>query len=568
MSDLLVGLFEDKITLHGCPWHGYIDSSQLRDASGNLVRFTWTQPGMPVVNATVDKCRDNYGWTLYQKMPGVAEVVRTPEELALDASLKHEWRNDFIVSGLGAGTLTPMRIHDMAVGGFIYAPTAANRWIIQLGRSFTWTAAGGLTLPLNPRRLGDIREGQPAQDAITYSIVKTATDIGQAGAPTSGFTLIARVVDIVPDGSKAIIQLGSLNDASTTESYATPIGYLLLELSGIPDDDFAATLTVLKDRTATNADPVTVTNRTSSTPNWSFSTTSEVTHEDPGSFPTCDGNKRTDYHVEAAPTGGMDLDYELESRVQYINHVVSMYFDGDGEPQPIYYNAELSKIGYRRHTISISEADYYKVESYIPSFIDPAGVCILSGDIIEETYPAYTKTYEAELDWTVSESFTVDGDTIGYSMVGHWYHKEHESAASNVVTTSPVEDENYITVDGNTYNNLWEPNRIEGGIDTWPDEYTFSTGVSRNLIHEPTPGTLQVVSVAQRRYSNNLFGAYWYNRNSGGTILTGEVTAISKEGDQLASNIAGFGFNIGLYGSWNPVTKAIKYNSSSPINWT
>jgi hypothetical protein len=568
MSAIPVGLFSPRIKLWGCPWHGYVTSSQLRDSAGNLVRFTWTQPGAQVFNAGVDKCRDNCGWTLYQKMPGVAVITRTPAQLALDASLKHEWRNDFIVSGLGAGTLTPMRIYDLPAGGFIYAPTAASRWLIQLGKTFTWTVAGGLTLPLNPRRFGDFRAGQPAQDAIAYSITKTAADMGQAAAPASGYTLIARVVDILPDGSKAIIQLGALNNASTTELYATAAGYLLLELSGIPGEDFAATLTVLKDRAATVAEPSTVTNRTSSTPNWSFSTTSEVTHDDPGSFPTCDGNKRTDYHVEVAPTGGMDLDYELESRVQFINHVVSMYFDEDGDPQPIYYSSELSKIGYRRHTINISSADYYKVESYIPSFVSPAGVCILSGEIIEETYPAFEKTYEAELDWTVSESFTVDGATVGYSMVGHWYHKEHESAADNVTTVSPVEDENYITVDGNTYHNLWSPNGIEGGTDSWPDEYFFSTGISRNLIHEPTPGTLQVVSVGQRRYSNNLFGAYWYNRNSINTVVTGEVKAISRAGDVMTSNIAGFNFNIGQYGSWNPVTHEIKINSTSPMNWT
>jgi hypothetical protein len=568
MDDVLVGVFEDNLGMWGCPWHGSITGGQLRDSSGNLIRFTWGQPGSEIFNAGVNKCNDGYGWTLYQKLPGVSEINRTPEQLELDESLHHEWRNDFIVSGLGGPTLTQMRCHNLGIGGFIYAPDTSSRWLIQLGKAFTWSVAGGLTLPLNPKRFGDIREGQGSAAAVSYSVVKTAAEIGQSDAPASGFTLIARVVDILPDGTKAIIQLGSLNNASTTELFATPIGYLLLEMSGIPGVDFAASLTVLKDRSETAADPVNITTRISSTPNWSISQTSEISFDDPGTFPGCEGHQRIDYTLHVGPTPGLDPDYELERRIEYVDHVVSMYFDEGGTPQPILYNAELSKIGHRRHTITLVAGEYYTIESYIPSFVSPVA-CILSGEIVERTYPAYTKEYEALLDWTVSESYTAGGETVGYTMVGHWRYREYESSSENVTTTAPIIDENYITVDGTTFNNLLDPNLIEGGIDSWPDDYAFSsTGVSRNLIHEPTPGTQRVVSVAMRRYSNNLFGALWYNRRGDGTIVNGEISALSRDGDIQTSNIAGFNFNIGQFGSWNPITKQISINATSPMNWT
>jgi hypothetical protein len=561
---------EDEIPLWGCPFHGRIFNSQLRNDANVVIVASWTQPGNVYTHDSVTKLFDNRGWTLYQKMPGVADIERTPEQLAEDTTNNYIWRNDVILSGVGspeATTTGNMRTYNAPIGGFIYAPDAVNRWLISLGKMVIWTVSGGLILNLNPKRFGVIW-GEGEETAIPYSITKTVAEIGQSSAAASGYTYIARVVDILPAGTKAIIQLSQLQNGVASELYATPCGYLLLEMSGTPGTDFAATISVLKTRETTFPNRIDDVNRTLIDPMWDINTTSEVTFDDPGPYPACEGFKRTDYTLSVAPiTSGMTKDVLLDATYNYVDHVISMYFDGAGVPQSVLYNKVFSKVGHRTHSVVLVEDTYFIKEEYIPSFVEPIA-CILSGDILEQTYPAYERDMDVELTWTVSESITVNGVVYSNTATGHWYYNEHDSVENDIVTTT-TEESATVTVGGTTYDGLINPESIEGSIASWPEEYMFSEAEFINLIFEVSPGVLRVAGVGFRRYSNNLFGSYWFVRNASNAIVSGSLTAVSKEGNTLVTSLVGLNINTAIqpYGSWNPITKQIVINQVNPVNW-
>lgn len=182
----------------GWPWHGAVDTSNVLHLPGGM-----TMPYFP-------PSRANHTYRV--KVPGVAAVVRSPEELAADTALGREWRNEALMQAY--------MLYGRELGGWIYSAPDDTRWIIRL----TGTAV----------RFG-ILSGAAVEQAITVAWptddIEPGEEIGISGAPY----LVQRwplPVDISPDGSRAIFMLYANDPSFNVGLRPLPLGFQLVTVSG------------------------------------------------------------------------------------------------------------------------------------------------------------------------------------------------------------------------------------------------------------------------------------------------------------------------------------------------
>lgn len=194
----------------------------------------------------------DFGDTHLVRVPGVAPLGMSPEELAAELAAGRAWQNYALLSGP----------HQMVFGhplsGWIYIDEAGGRWLVRQSGGPSIINYGqvgvaqslGITLSITP--FGDIG----AEPVSPIHVQASLADIGQANPPgvtaERGDVLHLRVTSISSHGRRAIIALYPLRIAGTQmidyDPRDLPYGWLSLELSG-SGQAIAATLAVLRTRT-------------------------------------------------------------------------------------------------------------------------------------------------------------------------------------------------------------------------------------------------------------------------------------------------------------------------------
>ncbi|MDP2244009.1 hypothetical protein [Pseudomonas sp.] len=182
----------------GWPWHGRVDTTgRLHLLNGTIMPYLLS---------------DWANHTYRVKVPGVAPVARTTEELAADYERGREWRNEAIMQGLD--------LYGQSLGGWIYSAPDDSRWIIRLSGSAT--------------RFG-VLGGAPAEQTLTVAWPADDIQPGDELTINSSPVVVKRwilPVDIAPDGARAIYMLYVDDPAYNVGVRKLPVGFQLVTVTG------------------------------------------------------------------------------------------------------------------------------------------------------------------------------------------------------------------------------------------------------------------------------------------------------------------------------------------------
>lgn len=207
----------------GNPWHGPV----LRVGS----QFILTLPnGQTMVYPTSVTSSRRTGDTYLVKVPGVADVVRTPEEAADDIARGRQWWNQAILSS------QTFHLYGKALNGWIYCDPAGARWrVTGLNNVGISSNSGSWSVTLT--RFGEF-QGEPQAFSYTVSL----GDLGQAGPALSNLaSLQFQVRDLKPDGSGALVAIVATRGISSesglwpefsSDRWFPVVGWLELSISG------------------------------------------------------------------------------------------------------------------------------------------------------------------------------------------------------------------------------------------------------------------------------------------------------------------------------------------------
>lgn len=235
-----------KVGIWGWPWHGVISKAD---------DFSPSEIQLPNATTRLHDMPEAPWYTYRLKVPGVAAIARTPEQVAADLALGMEWRNEAVLCG------RYFQVYGRDLGGWIYCAADGSRWTIN------WPDEA-------VSRMGLI--GKPA-DARTLT-VNMPVDNGQSTPVVdfgSGAVLVIidpMPLDITPDGRKAIFMQYCNDPAYSPGERKIPLGFLLAEVVGDIGTAFELNVTVLHNRSATlgttdYVDAMTVTVDGGGTPN-------------------------------------------------------------------------------------------------------------------------------------------------------------------------------------------------------------------------------------------------------------------------------------------------------------
>lgn len=230
-----------KVPPWGCPWHGRIDKTgNLHLPNGQTMPYPNVSVGHPY-------------FTYRVRVPGVAPVERDSAELALDADLGREWRDEAILAGT--------TLHGRSLAGWIYSAPDGTKWDIWTQPSVVapekWIEARRFGVLGGKAQVKSLRLIWPTDDLINGE-----RRYFEMGIYTGYVTPIRWrwPVDISPDGSKAIYVLMEMpaNHPEPTSlagfQSGTPLGFQLLSLTG-GRDDMAVEVTTLRTFEQTLGDP-------------------------------------------------------------------------------------------------------------------------------------------------------------------------------------------------------------------------------------------------------------------------------------------------------------------------
>lgn len=242
-----------KVTQWGCPWHGLVQSGTL--TLPNAATRPHPQPDY--------LWRDTAGVCHRIKVPGVAPIARSTEQLAADAAAGRQWRDEAMLSG------GRFQIYGLELDGWIYVDPAGDRWRVSCPdlhhqmHDVTAPFSGTLTL----RRFGAIGAGGAEPEIYEYPV--SISDWGQSdpcdpvweGMDTAAATdhHFRTMFDaIAPDGSKALLMVHVYQDVALYPGHSDyidpmlrwPMGWLELSISG-PGADAAVGFSVARTRAQT-----------------------------------------------------------------------------------------------------------------------------------------------------------------------------------------------------------------------------------------------------------------------------------------------------------------------------
>ncbi len=219
----VLGVLTDKVSVCGWPWHGRIDKpDEFSPAVVHLPNGTTRPHELP----------EMAGYTYRVKVPGVAPITRSPDQVVADMAAGMAWRNEAILCG------RYFQLYGKDLQGWVYCAADGSRWIINLAaETATLLGAAG-----KPSMVKSIAISWPADDGqSTPAIAIPDLVVKRAEMP----------VDIRADGGQAILMLYFSDPAYDIDARKIPLGFLRLDLTGSVADPFAAAVTVLRTRAQT-----------------------------------------------------------------------------------------------------------------------------------------------------------------------------------------------------------------------------------------------------------------------------------------------------------------------------
>ena len=226
----------------GHPWHGRVTNVTLTAADG-------TERAYPQPDGVGDSARYTYGAThLLRRVdaPGAGELITKPGQQWADYALLAGETNQLYATPLGGGS-------------WVYVAPDSSRWRVDCplhGQAVDFGGPLSTTITLT-------RFGMIGGEGKSYELPISLADIGQPGPIDSDSydSLITSgtlsVESITSTGGRAVLMLYlGIGNETPRGGYFRPnprraIGYLDISITGIPGDDAAVLLSVLRNRDAT-----------------------------------------------------------------------------------------------------------------------------------------------------------------------------------------------------------------------------------------------------------------------------------------------------------------------------
>lgn len=550
-----------SLPVWGVPWHGKVQGGSL--TLPNATTRAWPQPD----GTSSGSITDHAGYTFLQKLPGVAEIVRTTEEQAADEAAGMEWRDSFIVSGTDtgstAGVLVWPQVHSKPLGGWIYAAPDGGRWLVKGGGTYSFSQGGTLNIPLRLVRFGDFGG---AAVTINLTVSATSSAMGQLTPGVSSTAIKAKVEDITPAGDRAILMLYIGNK--------TPIGFLLLTLTGTPGVDFVAALSVLQSRaqtlgSLTDSDGVAWARMSA------YHTFVRTINDQTGEAPNCGYSEAIDTPVAhiRLPEWWEAANVTVasgERKITITGRILAMWFDAAGTPQPL----------------TLDSAQSYNVDAPLPSNVVSGRVVLRSNRISYGWYcgdgtGGFTEYMSYAMSQTVSEA-VVQTATLSYLGQSESVEYRHERTVTQTSSYTGVSSayQNIAPVSSSGVQTGSRTVTVDGVVVTTISEDATGTnyyaagpyvGERPNLLFpidrvpQLRPVTISGVNPgtwmpAIKRWSNTLVG--WRTLRDTPAVVCSP--AISPKGQKVSENPNA----AGLYGSLNPLTGDAVFPSATPVSWT
>lgn len=210
-----------KVPTWGWPWHGPVDEY------GNV-----TLPNgqiKQIANAGFG----SYNFIYRVKVPGVAPIERSVEELEQDALAGREWRNEALMTGF--------TLYAQGLPGWIYSSPDGSKWTIDIKPETIRETSNAV----QAKRFGvlggkpvtqDLTINWPIDDGLYYGAVVNVTDVPSQPPSTKVYRELYPI-DISPDGSRAIYMLYAERDMPSglvihPRMYYIPLGFQLVTVSG------------------------------------------------------------------------------------------------------------------------------------------------------------------------------------------------------------------------------------------------------------------------------------------------------------------------------------------------
>lgn len=517
----------------GCPYHGTISGGLLTLPNGSTMDCA--EPvSWPGDNA-------GYGNTLLQRMPWAPGAERTPEQAASDLQKGRQWLDYALLSGLY------QNLHGSVIGGWIYAAPDNRPWLIDAQQIRSYSGQSSWIKALKMTRFGRAG-GSGGVRSFTLELANT----GQSTPSLTG-AVYAELADITPDGSKAIVAI-YLKPSQPAGGFVArhPIGFWLIELSGTPGVDFAASVSVLKTREQT----IGVASDTGAIP------ATPATYEIRGTVNESPSpGTSTIAWADSGSTSYNQFYGEREWRID--GKVAAMWFDSSGVPQPVTVTIE--------RTWEANIGPITSTHTGLLTITSQGGSNSYSGELVQNikrngmsrsTTRTVTATFMGQ---SISASVTkAESGSYDYrwTLAGPTPEQVVTDDSTAVITSSVGIEQADSSLGRN-------PSPGDTSLGTSPQE--VATALGDDPWFSVGSGSAAVaVTVGLWQYSNNLIsvitqtGAYdaqnskydwtWHN----GSSLTPLGVVSGSDTAPAAAR----------YGSWNPGTGEVVRAQSNPICWT
>lgn len=238
-----------QVGIMGTPYHGPVQGDVL--TLPNATTKAYLQPD--------DQEPDTACTAHLLKVPGIAEVSRTVDELAADAAAGRQWRNKAMLSG------HRFQLYGQNLDGWVYIDSAGDRWLVKITNDLgtvSFNLSTAISIDLSFTRFGAF-----GKDADTVTRTVGLSYYGQPNAPFDGFpsgvgvnesiTTASFLIDgIYSDGSKVALVVRRFRPGYKAPGqgedvfYKHPLGWLEIAITGLGGDP-TVTLSVLKTRDET-----------------------------------------------------------------------------------------------------------------------------------------------------------------------------------------------------------------------------------------------------------------------------------------------------------------------------
>ncbi|MFV3367568.1 hypothetical protein ACNFH5_05235 [Pseudomonas sp. NY15435] len=550
-----------KVSAWGCPWHGRITGNTLRLPNGKT-REGYDAGAVP-------------GWSWRLKVPNVAPIERSPEEVAQDAIRGWTWRNEVIVFPGGDQVL----LHGAQRARpchWLYAVAPGNLWRVQ-APAFAING-GTLVQPLTLTRFGELRLRKSTDSWEPQTVLVPVELVGISPADT--WIEEANVLwDVDANGGRGLFIAGS------SELPAAGNGALILRISGSgqPGDEFVARLEVLHApddggySASSSWGPV--------RKRWSAQTTiSERWEPSSASCPKDFVRSIDAYNIALLPvTEGLPVNefgYWEGTRSCSIRYPVAFWFKPDGEIGVVELQAEYTLNEQNSHTGSATAVtpaqtrQHYKPNS---SNTECNFESTSSTGGLYDWQTLISNTYDEHYDI----SLLLDGEIFDSASIHYHVERKNEGAGrASDLSLVPYEGRSTyrLELNGETWDTSvsdatgqllgFQPfgSRIaphmlfELPFD--PNDRANNTRAMRSLVVGSFDGT-RGLSARPWVYGNHLICLLTTGAGNGNQQLYGPSAQPSGV-DSRTFLVSG---GSPRYGSWNPVTGEVAVGEQLPVNF-